>query len=283
LPVFLGAVHLDFQPLLSSKVTEKFGWRQNFGLYPLEKDERGFLFQWGGKTAGIVEANLGPVMTVPVKASHPDIGKKPVRVRVYSADRYFRKGALVKELVLKESRWVNFWHRPSSSSEDLVRLIFEADRAWQPLKDLGAPDPRWLGMGLGMIFYKYPKNLVGEKIRSAKRISAESWQGKAGGQLHVNGTSRLRFETTGEYAALRLGVRGQKAFDIGPYLVVRLDGRVIGRAMVSEDGWTSLVFRTRSKPGGHELSVEYLNDFSQGGPGQDRNAFLGDLEVLELE
>ncbi|MCK4429769.1 MAG: O-antigen ligase family protein, partial [Candidatus Aminicenantes bacterium] len=91
LPLIFGAIHLwnSTHSLSINNRTEKFGWEQDFGLYKLEKDNKGFYFNWARKSAGIAEDNIGPCMIVPIMASHPDIRENPVIVKIYSADRYF--------------------------------------------------------------------------------------------------------------------------------------------------------------------------------------------------
>jgi len=64
--------------------------------------------------------------------------------------------------------------------------------------------------------------------------------------------------------------------------VVRLDGRVIGRTVIAEEGWTSVVFEALAEEGENVLSVEFTNDVYRPDLGQDRNVFLGETEILSL-
>ena len=80
--------------------------------------------------------------------------------------------------------------------------------------------------------------------------------------------------------ALRLRLRGQKALGLGPYIIVRLDDRVIAKTMLASEDWTSLILEPAAGPGEHELSVEFTNDLYDPAAGRDRNVFLGDLEVI---
>jgi len=81
---------------------------------------------------------------------------------------------------------------------------------------------------------------------------------------------------------VRLLVEGQKAFGEGPFIVVRLGGRVIGRTVIAQEGWTPVVFEARAEEGENVLSVEFSNDVYRPDMGQDRNVFLGDVEILYL-
>jgi hypothetical protein len=83
--------------------------------------------------------------------------------------------------------------------------------------------------------------------------------------------------------AIRLWAKGQKAFDIGPYLVIKLDDTTIGKTMLDQDGWLSLILQAEINEGDHILSVEFTNDIHDPKKGQDRNVFLGDVEILSLK
>jgi hypothetical protein len=75
-------------------------------------------------------------------------------------------------------------------------------------------------------------------------------------------------------------VKGQKFLDVGPYLIIRLDNRVIGKTQITEENWLPLVFTPKMRAGEHELSVEFINDLYSPEKRLDRNAFLGDLDII---
>jgi len=277
-----GVVHLwnSTHSLSLEKTSKKYGWNQNFGFYQQEKDDEGVYYKWAKKLAGMAVENLGLVLNIPMRASHPDIGKDPVRVRIYLANSNFKKERLIKEIILSKSEWIDFEYSIPPDSEEKIYLVFETNRAWQPLKYSGVPDPRWLAIALGEVWFKSPGRLSEEKIKMVEKVSFEKWSGKFKEKLWANGISSIKFYTNQKNIALRLHILGQKAFELGPFIIVRIDGRVIGKTLLLEDTWTSLDFTPEITKGEHEVSVEFINDFNNPELGQDRNVFLGDLEII---
>jgi len=133
--------------------TELFGWKQNYGLYQLEKDNQGNPFFWIKKSAGITLEKKGSVFKIAMKASHPDINENPVRVKVYSADQNFRKKDLLKDVILKDNQWIDC-EFPIVDMPLRFHMVFETDRDWQPLKSLGVPDARWIAIGLSRVRFQ---------------------------------------------------------------------------------------------------------------------------------
>lgn len=283
--VLFGTVHLwnSVHNLSIKNRTEKFGWNQNYGLYKLEKDDRGFFFHWTRKSSGISIENVGQVLIIPMMASHPNISKIPVNVKIFLANHYFRKRKLIKEIVIKDNSWVDFEYLIPESTEKKIYLVFETNRTWQPLKYLGVPDPRWLAIALGEAWFKYPDELSEEKIKDIQTISYENWGGKHKDKLWSNDISDIKFSINQKNVALRLHVRGQKAFDLGPYIIIRLDDRIIGRAVLTENDWITLVFTPEISEGEHVFSVEFTNDFYKPELGLDKSVFLGDLEIIYIQ
>jgi O-antigen ligase len=276
-----GLVHLwnSTQSLSLAGRTHKFDWRQDFGFYQAERDDAGFMFQWARKSAGITVENVGSLLVLPILASHPDIGRSPVKVEIYLADRYFRKRSLLKTVVLKETKWEEIEIPFSDFSQKLVRLVIETDREWRPLK-YKIQDPRRLAVGIGLPWFRYPGDIPLERIREILTVPSGGWTGGLNEDRWTWGKGELRFSAPARAAALRLWVRGQKAFGIGPYIVLSLDGALIAKTMVNEDEWTPLYIPLALEKGDHVLSVEYLNDFTAAERGQDRNLSLGDLELI---
>ena len=230
----------------------------------------------------MVIENGSPLLVLPMLASHPDVAENPVKVRVFLSDRYFRRKILLDQVVLRSREWTDAEFLLPESGEEDTYLTFESSREWQPMRQSGVPDPRWLALGMGDYWFKYPRELPAGRIKGSQRIPAEScgWKWKA--RLSAEGTSFLRFKTTEKNIAVRLLVEGHKAFGEGPFIVVRLGGRVIGRTVIAQEGWTQVVFEARAEEGENVLSVEFSNDVYRPDMGQDRNVFLGDVEILYL-
>jgi O-antigen ligase len=160
LVITFGSIHLwhSTHVLSLESRTKEYGWNQNFGLYQQEKDESGVSFRWTKKSAGITLESVGTIVDIPIKASHPDIEINPVSVRVYSAGQCFENRRFVREITLDDHEWLDFKHVVPDDSEKKIHLIFETSRDWQPLKELGIPDSRWLAIALGDVrISSYPQ------------------------------------------------------------------------------------------------------------------------------
>lgn len=282
LPLLFGIVHLwnSTQGLSINNRTEKFGWIQNFGLYEEENDNRGFSFQWAKKSAGITVENVGSNLVIPLVASHPDLAKKPVKLRIFVANQYFRKKELYKEITFKSKEWRDLEVLIPNSWRERIYLVFETDRAWQPLKYLNVPDARTLAIGIGKPWFHYPHELPEAEIKSIEKIPSSN---RGNPELASNDIREIKFKINEKNTALRLWVRGQKAFGIGPYIIIRLDNSLIGMTMLNEENWTPLIFTRDINMGEHTLSVEFTNDYYVPEKGQDRNVSLGELDIIYMK
>lgn len=285
LPIFFGAFHLwnSTQSLSIENRTEKFGWNQNFGIYQLENDNRNFYFHWTKKISGIAEDLMGPTVVIPMMASHPDIKNNPVEVSIFLADHYFKRKKLIKKVVFEENIWVDFKYQIQDMSGNKIYFVFDANRVWRPLEYSGAPDPRSLAIALGRPWFKYPCELPEAKIRDIQRIPQKNWEGKFKNRLFNNDITKLKFEVRKRNIAIRLYLRGQKAFDIGPYIILRINNKIVGKTMLKTEEITSIVLFPEIDKGMHELSVEFTNDIYIPTEKQDRNVYLGDLEIIYLK
>ena len=127
---------------------EKQGWTQAFGLYDAETDPQSGGFRWTGKTAGFSLIRPSPRFVLTVRASNPDLGVHPVPVRIYRANRHFRKGELAGTIVLKDASWTRFPIEIPDAGEGTVYLVIEPERTWNPRRSLGATDGRDLGVSV---------------------------------------------------------------------------------------------------------------------------------------
>ncbi len=262
--------------------TERFGWSQDFGLYEPEKDHGNFQFQWARKSAGMTVEGPGATVVVPMKVSHPDVERTPVRAKVFVADMLFRKKALVRDVIFTTPDWVAVEFPLLPPPPQKITLLFETDRDWQPRRDLGVPDSRTLALGLGEAWSKYPSDLGGKTADLLATIPDQAWEGTLGSNLTSNGRSWVNVTLEKPNPALRMWFKGHKAMGIGPLVVIRLDGRVIGKTQVLDEDWTPLILTPQVGAGQHVLSVEFTNDFHDRETGQDRNVSLGKVDVLSL-
>jgi O-antigen ligase len=283
--------------------TKEFGWKQDFGFYNWEKDWRGFNFRWAKKKAGLTIEQLGPKSILPLLASHPDIEKNPVKVKIYLADDWFRKKRELYSLELKTKEWqlieiplvdlkdlnesissdpkfispVKFFKKGESQG---INLLLETNRDWNPGRVLKIPDPRNIACAVGQIWYKYPPLKSEDSIVILKTIAASEWMGSQKNQLASNGSAELTFFIEEERSYLRLQVRGQKAAGLGPLLELYLDNQLKARTILDNEEWTYLYLHKALNPGFHRLKIEFLNDYYAPSLELDRNLFLGSVEII---
>jgi len=306
--VLFAASHL-FSSLTSLSIprrTKEFGWKQDFGFYGWEKDWRGFNFRWAKKEAGLTVENLGSKVILPLLASHPDIEKNPVKVKVYLGDDWFRKKWELYSLELKNKEWQfieipledlkmsstrvssNFKNFSSQkffeqSQPQRINLLLETNRDWNPGLVLKIHDPRSIACAVGQIWYRYPPLKSEEKISVLKTIQASEWTGPQKNQLVSNGSAELTFfveEDEQERGYLRFQVRGQKAAGLGPLLKAYLDDELKALTLLENEEWAYIYLPEALTPGYHRLKIEFLNDYYSPSLAQDRNLFLGKVEIF---
>ena len=95
-----------------------------------------------------------PVIEIPLLASHPDIRKNPVKVKIFIIKDFFKKKKLLGEIILTESIWKTYKYSIPEEVGQEVILLIKVRRTWNPLKTLGTPDPRNLGVAIGKIEFK---------------------------------------------------------------------------------------------------------------------------------
>jgi len=153
-----AAVHLwnSTHSLSLEHRTEKFGLQQNFGLHALEKTPTGREFQWTRKTAGKTLTVKKPVLSIPLHASHPNIREKPVKVKIFLIQDFFREKRLLDEISLHHTDWQTYDYEVPAETGEEVLLLFKVSRTWNPWKQTRAPDTRNLGIALGPIHFNNP-------------------------------------------------------------------------------------------------------------------------------
>jgi len=134
--------------------TREFGIKQDFGFYQLERTADGREFRWTRGYGGTTVKVEKPVIEIPLMASHPDIKRKPVKVKIYIVINFFKEKKLLDEVTLTRSVWKTYeYHLPEEVGKEVI-LLFKVSRTWIPLKVLGTPDPRKLGVAVGKIRFR---------------------------------------------------------------------------------------------------------------------------------
>lgn len=153
---FYGAVHLwnSTHSLSLKSRTEKLGLKQEFGLDKPEKTTNGREFRWTRSYGGMTIKVEKTVMVLPLHASHPDIQKNPVRVKIYLVKEFFKHKKLLKEITLAQNDWQAVTLPAPEEVGQEVILLIKVSRTWNPLKTIGTPDPRNLGVAVGRVEFR---------------------------------------------------------------------------------------------------------------------------------
>jgi hypothetical protein len=134
--------------------TELLGIKQDFGFYQHEKTDDGREFRWTREYGGLTVKIEKPVIEIPLLASHPDIQQKPVKVKIYLVKEFFKHKKLLDEITLNQSVWKTCEYDVSQELGEEIILLVKVNRTWNPLKILGTPDPRNLGVAIGKIEFR---------------------------------------------------------------------------------------------------------------------------------
>jgi hypothetical protein len=275
----------SFNALSLKSRTKEFQLVQKFGLHKDEKMD-GQEFRWTGKSAGITLKVEKTEIIIPILASHPDIQKDPVKLKIILMDGFFQKKRLLENVLLKDNNWHSFKYDLSGELGRSVMLLFEISRTWQPLEVLGTTDTRYLGIGLGNITFEGSPAVAFEKIFSEenliRRISRSDWQGEMGGNLYRSSDCRVVVDLPAGDFVFRFSARGIQALDEWPYMQILLNGEIIGGEWVSSSIWDPYVFKQKLDGGRYLISVEFINDYFREETLEDRNLYVGDLEIYRM-
>ncbi len=154
--VFFGGIHLwnSTHSLSLAGRTKKFDLKQNFGFYKIEKTQGGREFNWTKNNAGKTIYIEKPVIEIPIHASHPDIQESPVKVKIFIIKDFFKEKTLLDEIVINNEIWTNYEYSIPEEVDNEVILLIKVSRTWTPMKVIGVPDPRNLGVAVGKIKFK---------------------------------------------------------------------------------------------------------------------------------
>lgn len=134
--------------------TKELNLPREFGLDKLEKTADGREFRWTREYGGIPLKIEKPILIVAIHASHPDIQKKPVNVRIFLVEDFFKHKRFLKEITLTQNDWQDVvLSVPADLGQEAI-LLLKISRTWNPLKTTGVPDPRNLGVAVGKITFR---------------------------------------------------------------------------------------------------------------------------------
>lgn len=134
--------------------SEALAIRQEFGFFPTERTAAGNAFRWTGRRAGMEVRTSGPALLLPLRASHPDIRRRPVDIRVFVSDRFFRGWEPLGSVRLADDGPHAFELSWKGRSPGKRYIMLEVGRTWSPRRELGTPDPRDLGVAVAGRFFE---------------------------------------------------------------------------------------------------------------------------------
>lgn len=136
---------------------------------------------------------------------------------------------------------------------------------------------------------KLKQEVPNEKEQITSFIENADWQGftRDGepyqkGNMYSEGTLDGVIRVAAGDSTIVIIARGEPAGGIFPYMVVELDGELIGEGFVDSLGWDKYSFKINIEEGFEGikvLSITYINDRERS-QGQDRNLYISRAEVI---
>jgi hypothetical protein len=161
-------------------------------------------------------------------------------------------------------------------------LLFKVNRTWQPLRVLGTPDPRNLGVAVGEIKFEGPSNLKIEQIKLIQRFSRSEWKGPLGPNLYSNNQCWIGADLPKGNFIFKICARGTKAKEEWPYMMVKINNKIIGGEWVESYDWKYYSFRSKLEKGKYKIYVAFINDYYDRQLGEDRNLYIGELKIYQI-
>ena len=154
--IVFSSIHLwNSTHSLSLKTrTERLELQQDFGFYQKEKTDEGIEFRWTREYGGMTIMVENPIIEIPILASHPDIHEKPVTVKVYLTQDFFKTKIQLDEIIIKEEKWEIYKYELPNDVKGRAILLLKVNRTWNPQNIKGTPDPRNLGVAVGSVEFK---------------------------------------------------------------------------------------------------------------------------------
>ncbi|MFH0926504.1 MAG: carbohydrate-binding domain-containing protein [bacterium] len=116
-----------------------------------------------------------------------------------------------------------------------------------------------------------------------KKISANQWQGKyKNGRMCSTGKIFASVNLKEGSIGFKITAKGSSGVGIFPYMEVRVDNHLIGEEFVGSSDWREYDFNYYvPSSGDYSLSVAFMNDYYNKKTKEDRNLYVGDVEILQ--
>ncbi len=135
------------------------------------------------------------------------------------------------------------------------------------------------------------QRLRSEKVPLKDLITSQDWDGKTeigadvfkNGNMYWSGTMNTVVEMPKGNIELNIKARGTPADGVFPYMIIELEGELIGETAVDSEDWKQYSFLVTTDGGIKVLSVTFANDEMNEQYSEDRNLFIGDTTIIQHE
>ena len=127
-------------------------------------------------------------------------------------------------------------------------------------------------------------------LRDLAMTEPSEWKGKSrdgtseykNGNMYWEGTLNRVINVPEGKIVIKIQAKGDKAYHIWPYMIVELDGEVIGKNFADSYEWKDYGYIANTKGGIKVLSVSFLNDGGNEEKNEDRNLFIGEITIFKI-
>jgi hypothetical protein len=130
-------------------------------------------------------------------------------------------------------------------------------------------------------------NLNPEKRIDSERLiiqqTRSDWKGSQNENLYTNGQCWLETSLPDGELVFQVSAKGEKAKGEWPYMILWLNDEMVGGYWVSSETWENYRFQKKIRNGEYRISVEFINDYYSESTKEDRNLYVGDLEIFQFE
>ena len=124
-----------------------------------------------------------------------------------------------------------------------------------------------------------------------KKPSSKDWQGVSqtgndtfkDGNMYWSGTMHAVASIPKGKTEVSIQARGTPANELFPYMIVELDGELIGETTIDSQDWRQYSFIFNSDGGAKVLSITFVNDGSNKLLREDRNLYIGETRIISNE
>lgn len=125
-------------------------------------------------------------------------------------------------------------------------------------------------------------NISGGGLNGYIALKSSDWRSTYGNILYssdVDAKGEIYFPSSGEYI-IWIWAKGEIANGEWPWMNVYLDEQLIEKIYVASSYWKAYPIALNTNVGTKIIKIEFINDYFFPEEGQDRNLYLGNLEII---